>query len=147
MRPLPLLLGSCLAGGLVLAAFADGPADNIPDKVRPVPPPGIMVPDADRAELENGLADLEKSIAALRPKAPAAPYLPDVEIYAKAVRYALQGGEFFAPGDITKAKNLLKVAEDRCDALENGRPTWVLQSGPTALGYVSQIDGSVQPYG
>lgn len=139
-------LGVVLLGGLGVA-FADGPSDNIPDKVRPVPPPGVMVPDADRTELQSGLADLEKSIAALRSRPAAAPYLADVEIYAKAVRYALEGGEFFAPGDIAKAKALLKTGEDRCDALENGRPTWGAQGGPTALGYVSEIDGSVQPYG
>lgn len=139
-------LGIALLGGLG-AAFADGPADNIPDKVRPVPPPGIMVPEADRAELESGLAELEKSISDLRGKRETAAYLPDVEIYARAVRYALQGNEFFARGDIAKAKNLLKAGAERCDALESGRPTWMFQSGPLALGYVSEIDGSVQPYG
>ena len=35
---------------------ADGPGDNVPNKVRPVPPPGVEVPKADREELEQGLA-------------------------------------------------------------------------------------------
>ena len=36
----------------------DGPRDNLPDNVRPVPPPGIEVPAEDRAELEAGLKKL-----------------------------------------------------------------------------------------
>ena len=42
--------------------------------------------------------------------AKAAPFLPDVQIYHNAVRYALQYREFFAPGDINKAKALMKEA-------------------------------------
>jgi hypothetical protein len=144
--PALALAGLSLAGTLG-TAIADGAADNLPDKDRPVPPPGVQVPDSDRTELEAGLTDLDKAITALRGKQSAQPYLADVEIYHKAVRYALQGGEFFAPNDIQKAKALLKVAEDRCDALENGKAPWASNPGPTALGYVSQIDGSVQPYG
>ena len=47
LRPLLLLV-------LVLVpfAFADGPADNIPEKVRPIPPAGIEVSKADRAEVD-----------------------------------------------------------------------------------------------
>src|SRR5262245_45742129 len=41
---------------LVLRAVADGPADNVADKVRPIPPPGIALGDADRSELTEGVA-------------------------------------------------------------------------------------------
>ena len=37
---------SCFMVALILLAgnaFADGPADNIPDKVRRIPPPGIKI--------------------------------------------------------------------------------------------------------
>ena len=40
---------------LTLVVRADGPADNQVDKVRPVPPPGVSVPDADRKALEDGV--------------------------------------------------------------------------------------------
>src|SRR5215510_7385905 len=49
-----------------LVAFADGPGDNLPDKVRRVPPPGIAISAMDRSELEAGAAELGKSIEALR---------------------------------------------------------------------------------
>lgn len=142
-----LLASSVLAPALALAALADGAADNIPEKVRPVPPPGISVPDADRALLEQGLADLGRQITALRSNPQAARYLPDVQIYHNAVRYALQYGEFFNPNEINKAKALLATGQERAKQLASGQAPWMYKPGPTALGYVSEIDGSVQPYG
>ena len=89
---------------VTISAFllADGPRDNLPDQVRPVPPPGIKVPASDQAELETGLAKLGTEIEALLKnlqKQPALPeLLPDVEIFHKAVRYALTGNESFKVG-------------------------------------------------
>src|SRR3982750_2302126 len=89
-----------LALALVLAAgaSADGERDNQVDNVRKVPPPGVAVPDADKAELTAGLEALGKEIDAIRTELqgkPALALLPDVEIYHKAVRYALQYNEIF----------------------------------------------------
>jgi dienelactone hydrolase len=138
---------SLLIPALALAALADGPADNIATTVRPVPPPGVSVPPADRALLEQGLADLGRQIAALRGKTAAAPYLADVQIYHNAVRYALQYGEFFNVKEIDTAKALLATGQERAGQLAAGQTPWLTKAGPTALGYVSEIDGSVQPYG
>src|SRR5262249_39580925 len=138
---------SLAALSLGLAAFADGPQDNIPEKVRPVPPPGITVPAADRAALEQGLAELGREIDGLRANAKAAPLLPDVQIYHNAVRYSLQYGEFFNANEINRAKNLLAQGRERGRLLAQGQSPWLTQPGPSARGYVSQIDGSVQPYG
>ena len=52
---LALMLTWVLAG-------ADGPRDNIAENVRPVPPPGITVPAAERQELEAGLKELRQEI-------------------------------------------------------------------------------------
>lgn len=145
-QPVVWGLGLAMMGSLG-AALADGPADNIPEKVRPVPPPGIQVPDADRAELEQGLADLENRLTELRAKPAHAPNLADIQIYHQAVRYALQHQEFFAPPELARAKALLKQGMERADALAGGQAAWTSRSGPLALGYVSEIDGSVQPYG
>jgi hypothetical protein len=48
------------------AARGDGPADNAPDKVRQVPPKGIVLATADRADLSSGLDKLSQEIADLR---------------------------------------------------------------------------------
>ncbi|MGV3723209.1 MAG: prolyl oligopeptidase family serine peptidase [Actinomycetota bacterium] len=147
MRRSIFIASSLLAPALVLTAFADGPADNRFDNVRPVPPRGVAVPDADRALIQQGLADLGKEIAALRSNAKAARYLPDVQIYHNAARYALQHGEFFNLKDIDKAKAQLAAGRERARLLATGQTPWLSKPGPTVLGYVSEIDGSVQPYG
>ena len=61
--------------------------------VKPVPPPGVPVPPADRKELEAGLSRLAQSIDKIRDN----PLAPDVQIFHNAVRYALQYDEFFKP--------------------------------------------------
>src|SRR2546430_14128998 len=78
---------------------ADGPADNLPDKVRRVPPPGIKIPDADRAELKTGVDALAREIEALRNILKFEPalleLLPDVQVFHKAVHDALTYDEFY----------------------------------------------------
>src|SRR5438270_3241 len=73
--------------------------------IRPVPPPGITVPEADRKELESGLKRLHDTIAKLHGN----PLLPDVEIFHEAVRYALSYDEFFKPEEVFRAKELLRI--------------------------------------
>ncbi len=130
---------------------ADGPADNDPAKVKPVPPKGVAVPDADKAELTAGLAELKVAIdsvpAALGKDHPLAKLLPDVEIYHKAVRYALEYDEFFNPKEIAAGKALLKTGLQRAKELKAGKPSWTTATGYVVRGYRSKIDGSVQPYG
>ena len=78
---------------------ADGPADNVVDRVRPIPPKGIALSDADRSALQAGVEELGKEIDALRDALKRKPdllrLLPDVQIYHNAVRYALTYDEFF----------------------------------------------------
>lgn len=111
--------------------------------VKPVPPPGIAVPQADRAELEAGLAHLQKSLDELRGN----PLAPDVQIFHNAVRYALEFNEFFKPAEIGRAKDLLRQGQERADALAHGSAPWTTATGLVVRGYVSKIDRSVQPYG
>ncbi len=131
-------------------ARSDGPADNTADKVRPVPPPGVEVPAADRSELEAGVADLGKSIdsleSALKAK-PEAELVADVRIFHNAVRYALANNEIFDLKEIPAARNLLKLGKERAEQLAQGKAPWTEASGLVVRGYVSKIDGSVQPYG
>ncbi len=154
-------IAACLAVAAFLflpPVFADGPADNIPTNVRRVPPLGIEVPDADRKELEAGLATLNAALDKLQDKAKTDArvrgLLPDIQIYTRAVHDALTYREFFAPPnarnplvDVTKAKNLLKDGQARAEALFKGQAPWTTQTGLVVRGYVSKIDGSVQPYG
>lgn len=129
----------------------DGPKDNLPDKVRPIPPQGIAVPAEDRAALEAGIQQLGQEIAGLRTALKGKPallaLLPDVQIYHNAVRYALQHDEFFKPAEIANARNLLKQGLERAQLLRDGKAPWTSATGLVVRGYVSRLDGSVQPYG
>ena len=130
----------------VLPVAADGERDNNQENVRPIPPPGVAVPEPDKSELEAGLRTLGDEIAPLRGQTKA-DLLADVEIYHKAVRYALQHNEFFNVKEIPVAKTLLKQGLERAGHLKEGRSPWASATGLVARGYVSRIDGSVQPYG
>jgi hypothetical protein len=132
-------------------AVADGPADNLADQVRRVPPWGVKVPEADRAELQVGLATLGQQIAMLRSELKGQPkqleLLPDVEVFHKAVRYALDYEEFHKTNEVRDAKRLLALATERANLLRAGKSPWLTTTGLVARGFVSKIDGSVQPYG
>ena len=131
---------------LALPAVADGPADNLADKVRRVPPPGIKIPDADRAELQASVDALAKEIADLH-NSTRADLLPDVQIFHKAVRDALKYDEIYDLKEIAVAKRLLKLGVERAASLKKGKAPWTTATGLVVRGYKSKIDDSIQPYG
>jgi predicted esterase len=139
MRILPLLL---CGGAFALASLSS--ASDLPPIApiaRPVPPPGVALSEADRTRLSSTLAELEKRLAAAT-----SPLKADVEIFTKAVRYALAYDEFWdAAKDPAKADWALSQAKERLDQL--AQAPWSKQTGPVVRGFVSQIDGAVQPYG
>ena len=120
-------------------------------QVRPVPPPGIPVPEGDRNELQSGVEELGRQIDGLRQNlaknAPMLELIPDVQIFHNAVRYALTYNEFFKADEIAKARALLREGMQRASDLRAGKAPWTHASGLIVRGYVSKIDGSVQPYG
>jgi len=156
MRLLAVLTLLCLT----IAVRADGPGDNVADAVRPVPPKGSEIPAADRESLTKELDLLGKEIQALKKSLEIKPalleLLPDVEIYHKAVRYALEYDEFYIEkdkkdkvirDDVKVAAAQLKIGLERAKELRLGKPSWPTETGLVVRGYRSKIDGSVQPYG
>lgn len=134
---------------LFAGAKADGPADNDLAKVRRVPKLGVEVPAGKRAELEAGLAKLRGAIDALarRRDARVTELLPDIEIFHKAVHDALEYQEFFQAKELVDATTLLMAGQQRAAQLAAGQAPWTTATGLVVRGYVSKIDGSVQPYG
>lgn len=120
-------------------------------EVRQIPPPGISIPASDRVELERGAAELKNEIESLRASLKSKPalleLLPDVEIYHKAVHWALAYDEFYKPNEVATARGLLKDGKARAADLREGKAPWARATGLVVRGYVSKIDGSVQPYG
>lgn len=126
------------AVGLLAAGLVFGQANN-----KPLPSPGIAVPEADQKQLKAGLDRLAAKLAPLKNS----PYYPDVLVFDKAVRFALEGNEFFKTEQIYRAKELLRIGTERAEQLARGDAPWARQPGLTVRGYISKIDGSVQPYG
>lgn len=135
----------------VTCLHADGPGDNIPEKVRPVPPAGVAVPEKERTELHAGIKGLGDRIAELRQslqkQAALLELLPDIEIYHKAVETALVHNEFFNAKEIPIARALLSQGLERARLLADGKAPWTTATGLVVRGYRSRLDDSVQPYG
>jgi hypothetical protein len=146
-RFLIVVVGLTLVG---LRAFGDGPADNIPDKVRRIPPVGISLTEPDRGALTDRANALGKELAAFRDGSAKdskfAARWPDVQVYLSAVMNAVELGQFYKPAEVVAARKLLDTAESRLRDLKAGQIPWATATGPVVRGYASKIDGSVQPY-
>ncbi len=132
--------------------FADGPADNQVSSVRPVPPPGIAIDNAMRTSLQRDLDSLQSQLAELRKSKSAniQRFLPDVEIFSRAVEMALQEDGFFEPKDADRAKQVLQEGTKRASELKNEKTPWTGLEGGSRMvvrGFRSKLDGTVQPYG
>jgi hypothetical protein len=121
---------------ITCAAFAQ-------EQIHLIPPAGVPVPDADQRQIRTALTRLAARIDANKANA----NIADVEIFYKAVKYALDGNEFFTAEDIFRGKELLRMGAERMTELERGDAAWTRATGLVVRGYVSKIDGSVQPYG
>jgi dienelactone hydrolase len=114
-----------------------------------MPPLGIEVPPAKRAALQMQLDALAAEIAELKrsPQESVRELVPDVVIFWNAGHTALVDREFYKPGEIDAAKGLLEEGLARAAALKKGESPWTTKQGLVVRGYVSRLDGSVQPYG
>jgi pimeloyl-ACP methyl ester carboxylesterase len=108
-----------------------------------VPPPGVAIPAEAKAGLEAKLAELNGQIAKLGKN----PLLPDVLVFREAVRIALEYNEFFKADEAAKAQRVLDEGLLRASQLLNKQAPWTTATGTIVRGYVSKIDGSIQPYG
>lgn len=124
-------------------------ADPIPEIKRRIPPAGKPIAESDREQIQKRLDQLSVIIVNIQQSSDgvARRYLPDVIVFHKAVRFALEVGEFYKPQDVAKAHRLLDEAEKRAVSLQNGKAPWLHQSGLIVRGYRSSIDDSIQPYG
>ncbi len=135
--------------GYTVSVQADGLKDNLPAQVRPVPPVGIELSDTDRRDLLSGQKKLYTQIETLKKSKDARiqSLIPDVEIFARAIRDGVAHRELFTKRDVTTAKNVLAEGLKRAEALLDGNAPWTKQTGLVVRGYRSQIDRTVQPYG
>jgi len=136
---------------MTMSLLADGPADNSPDTVRRVPPVGIAISESVRQELSAEVKALETNLAEARLRWSRNPqqlkHWADIAIFGKSVDWALRYREIFKTNEVDSARLQLKTAAERLQALDKGQAPWTEIPGPSVGGYVSRIDGSVQPFG
>ena len=144
---------ACIALVAVVVLVVALPAQTPPPPAKRLPPAGIAIPDAARAELTAGATALRQEIDALARELTAAKnarllaLLPDVEVFHKAVDWALRYDEFFDAKQIATAKKALATARERVAQLRAGRAPWLEATGLIVRGYRSTLDDSIQPYG
>ena len=143
---------ACLRAAVIVALVTAAAHAQTNPGVSPLP--GIEIPAEARAELEAASRDLGAAIAAaLTPDGPDGlpadlrRRLPDVEVFSKAVEWALQLDGFHDAKHVDVARRLLAEGRSRLDALEAGTTPWTKATGLVVRGFRSRIDGSVQPYG
>src|SRR5687768_4595365 len=113
-----------------------------------VPPAGVAIPEADREELEAGVAALAAQITELRLWTTAQDaagksgrrslraLLPDIEVLHKAVDWALRYDEFMDLKHLASARRALTEARDRARWVRDPQapvasPPWLNRTGPT----------------
>ena len=116
-----------------------------------VPAVGIEIPEDTRLAFRERTDALGQAIDQLRGQFTETPpllrFLPDVQVYHKAVDWALRDRLFFKESEFKTAEELLAEGTERAKQLANGKTPWTRQPGLIVRGYISRLDGSVQPYG
>jgi dienelactone hydrolase len=119
-----------------LSAQAQPPAVRAPETYRPS--------DEELAPVRTQLAALGDRLKELRAKQHQ-DALADVAIFHKAAEWVVRLGEFRGKDDVAKTLRVLALGEERARLLADGKRPWTEAKGTSIRGYVSKIDGSIQP--
>lgn len=71
----------------------------------------------------------------------------DAEILGKGITWALRYDTALQAGDLVAIKKAQDRLTQRAGALSSNQQPWATKKGKVARGFISAIDGSVQPYG
>ena len=132
---------------LLLVVFLAGSA------AAQAPKPGTKRPisDSDRAQIQAGIEKLDKALAPLAGRTFGETVSPldaiaDASVALKAAKWILRHGEFYAEDSVAKILRTIDLGLERSQQLTDGKHPWTSAKGGVARGYVSKVDGSVQPY-
>ncbi|WZO98015.1 alpha/beta hydrolase-fold protein [Isosphaeraceae bacterium EP7] len=136
-----------LAASLGLLSLATSQGDA---RAQAPPPSATIEPKAEQLaaiaaksdELEKALVSIERGI--VPPKS--ADLVADVRVYLRAARLIVEHGEFYTPAYADWTLEGLGRGLDRAGKLAHRESPWATAEGSTARGYVSRVDGSIQPY-
>lgn len=103
------------------------------------------LPEAQRLTLDRSARELQAALDTFpepRPRAWA-----DAAIFAKGLAWALRYDREFTPADVALLEKAVRRGNERRGTLTGESQPWTTRRGKVALGYLSKVDGSVQPYG
>ena len=111
------------------------------------PPPRAYLPTAEeQAQLDAREKSLEERLSGLRAKNDNARW-PDAAVYLHVARMADRLHLYTAKNQVGTVLRGLDQGLERCDLLSKGQTPWLTAPGRSLRGYVSRVDGSIQPYG
>ena len=94
--------------------WADGPEDNDPPNVRPIPPVGIEVEPARRDALLKRCEDIRQQLSQIDVDDK---WICQVEVFPRAVEMTLDTKMVYGPKDLNAIDELLDEADRRLNAL------------------------------
>ncbi len=113
----------------------------------PAPPPPAVLTPAQKQQLTETTQQLAALLAQLRAQKVDPALLADVAIFHKAgAMLEEHPEEFFLPADVPRFLNVLAQGVERGRQLLAGQAPWTTQKSRRLHGYVSALDGSIQPY-
>lgn len=145
MRSFVVVCG--LAISLAMVGFTQGPATAPPKAPQKKQPPHQLTAD-QKQQIETKADELAGKIRSLRAGHADETLLADVEIFESAARMILEHPEeFFSEAYVGQTLTVLDAGLERAKLLAQKQAPWTTQKGRVLLGYRSEVDGSVQPYG
>ena len=129
---------------LALLLVAGGDVLSQSQNTNRVPPFGIAVAAEDRQALTEKLTAFEGELKQLQKHAPAAAWLPEVQIFHKAVSWALTYEEFYRSNEIAAAHKLIEQGMERARALSDGANALRLDRLEPLLRKLSRIDAAAR---
>jgi dienelactone hydrolase len=128
---------------------------NTPAFAQPAKPAGAKRIQAETKALQAAVDAFKAKNAALEKQGKDGTdprLIADVEVFPKAADWILRHAEFYKPSYVAQTFKALQIGRDRLKELTSAKagkpvaPSWTTTTGTTIRGYVSQVDGSVQPY-
>src|SRR4029453_16137000 len=127
-----LSMAATLAAGVLLTSEA------LAQDVRPLT-------SEEQQAYDAGLESLGNSLQRLRDRK--VEFFADAAIFHKGLTWALKYDREFSQADRALMQNAISRGQERTERLAAGERSWSTRRGKLALGFVSLVDGSVQPYG
>ena len=104
--------------------------------------------EAARTTITSRLQRLKQRLAELPTNPAVKPdHWADADIFIKGIVWALEFGPIEDAKDRELLQTALRRAEERIESLATGKPPWAEKKGTTIRGFISEVDGSTQPYG